>query len=336
MSPRRFIHVVDSTLRDGEQTPGICFPRAAKVRLALELARAGVPELEAGIPAMGAAARDDIRAILDLGLRTRVTGWCRADLRDVDAAALCGLTAVHIAFPVSDRQLNALDKDLRWLRGSIQTVLPVARDLFGFVSVGAMDASRVSLDRLLSFAELVLPHQPDRLRLADTVGVWTPMAVQHCFASLGHAFPGLSLGFHGHRDLGMATANAFTAVEAGADSVDVTVNGLGDRAGNVPLAELVMALEQSARWKTYIQPESLHGLSDLVSELCDTPIPPDMPVVGRRVFEHEAGIHVRGLLRDRLSFQPYLPEQLGRAPEVFVAGPHNGRSAKEHLTGVML
>lgn len=337
MSPRRVIHVVDSTLRDGEQTPGICFPRAAKQRLALELARIGVPEIEAGIPAMGPAACDDIRAILDLGLHTRITGWCRADLRDVDAASACGLRAVHIAFPVSDRQLNALDKDLRWLRKTIAAVLPVARDLFDFVSVGAMDASRVSLDRLLSFAEAVSPHRPDRLRLADTVGVWTPLAVHHCFCSLGHAFPELSLGFHGHRDLGMATANAYTAIEAGADSVDVTVNGLGDRAGNVPLAEFVMALECSRRWTTRVHADGLRVLSEYVAELCEDILPADMPVVGRRVFEHEAGIHVRGLLRDRLSFQPYLPERVGRDPERFVAGPHNGASARMNCCdGVML
>lgn len=331
---RRIIHIVDSTLRDGEQTPGISFPRAAKVRLALELARIGVPELEAGIPAMGPAVCEDIRAILDLGLLPRVTGWCRADLRDLDAASACGLKAVHIAFPVSDRQLKALDKDLRWQRERIHAVLPVARDLFEYVSVGAMDASRVSLDRLLSFAESVMPHRPDRLRLADTVGVWTPLAVRDVFAALGHAFPGLSLGFHGHDDLGMATANAYTAVEAGADSIDVTINGLGDRAGNVPLAELVMALDCSTRWSSLIQTEGLTALSEYVAELCGTPLPPDIPVVGRRVFEHEAGIHVRGLLHDRLSFQPYLPERVGRGPECFIAGAHNGTTARLHMTPV--
>lgn len=328
---RRVIHLIDSTLRDGEQTPGICFARAAKVRLALELARLGVPEIEAGIPAMGPAACDDIRAVLGLGLPARVSGWCRADLRDVDAASACGLRAVHLAFPVSDRQLQAFDKDLRWLRTCIDRVLPVARDLFEFVSVGAMDASRVSLDRLLSFAEAVSLHRPDRLRLADTVGVWTPLAVHHTFSALGHAFPGLPLGFHGHNDLGMATANAYTAVEAGADSVDVTVNGLGDRAGNVPLAAFVMALEQSRRWTARVHAEGLQELSAYVAELCETPLPPDMPVVGSRVFEHEAGIHVRGLLRDRLSFQPYLPERVGRAPESFIAGPHSGSTARTHL-----
>jgi homocitrate synthase NifV len=326
MSPRRTIHVVDSTLRDGEQTPGIAFPRAAKVRLVLELARIGVPEIEAGIPAMGPSACADIRAILDLGLHSRITGWCRADLRDIDAAAATGLRAVHIAFPVSDRQLEAFDKDLCWLRESIDTVLPVARDLFDFVSVGAMDASRVSLERLLSFAGAVEPHRPDRLRLADTVGIWTPMKVHHAFSSLGHAYPSLSLGFHGHNDLGMASANAYTAVEAGADSVDVTVNGLGDRAGNVSLAAFVMAMETSRRWSTSVQPEGLHGISDYVAELCGEALPADMPVVGHRVFDHEAGIHVRGLLRDRLSFQPYLPEHVGRAPERFIAGPHSGSS----------
>ena len=331
----RVIHIVDSTLRDGEQTPGICFPRAAKVRLALELVRMGVTEIEAGIPAMGPAACEDIRAVLDLGLPARVTGWCRADLRDVDAASACGLKSVHIAFPLSDRQLRAFDKDLRWLRTCIRTVLPVARDLFEFVSVGAMDASRVSFDRLLSFAEAVRPHRPDRLRLADTVGVWTPMAVREAFACLGHAFPELSLGFHGHNDLGMATANAYSAVEAGADSVDVTVNGLGDRAGNVPLAAFVMALEHSRRWTSRVHPDGLQDLSEYVAELCGTPLPPDMPVVGGRVFDHEAGIHVRGLLRDRLSFQPYLPEQIGRETERFVAGPHNGNSARNHMTATV-
>jgi homocitrate synthase NifV len=166
------------------------------------------------------------------------------------------------------------------------------------------------------------------LRLADTVGVWTPFEVDRLFRDLLRCHPALSLGFHGHNDLGMATANALAAARAGAEWVDVTVNGLGDRAGNVPLAELAVAVETCLKRPTGIHLDQLAPLSALVATACGEALPMDKPVVGERVFRHEAGIHVHGLLRDRLSYQPFLPESVGRTREHLESGPHSGRTAR--------
>jgi homocitrate synthase NifV len=326
-SPMNTIHLIDSTLRDGEQTPGVRFSLKAKREIARALDAAGISEIEAGIPAMGGEFLEEIESLLRLRLNAEISVWCRARVQDLNRAASIGVKRVHLALPSSDRLLRTQHKDLAWLTRRALHLTAIAKRRFTYVSVGFMDASRTPDDRLVFLAGLAQEGGADRVRLADTVGVWDPFAVDRVFRQLRYHLPELSLGFHGHNDLGMATANALAAVRAGAEWVDVTVNGLGDRAGNVPLAEAILALETRLGRKTGVHTETLSPLSTMVAEHCGQPVPEDKPVVGSRVFRHEAGIHVHGLLQDRLSFQPFLPERVGRETETFVIGPHSGRAA---------
>ncbi len=325
------IHLIDSTLRDGEQTPGVCFSRKQKLEIARELDQLGISEIEAGTPVMGEMIQGDIRELLALNLRADISVWCRARNEDLHAAGKCGVNKIHIALPASDRLLTSMGYDLNWLLKQATKIFRSAGNSFPYVSCGLMDASRCSPERLHTLTELALEAGARRIRLADTVGIWNPMQVTEIFSNFRCKHPGLSLGFHGHNDLGMATANAFSAIQAGADSVDVTVNGLGDRAGNVALAELVMALELSANRATGMNTEYLVSLSRKVASASRKKTAPDKPVVGKSIFSHEAGIHVKALLKDRLSFQPYLPEQVGQKPEKIVVGSHTSPSMIRHL-----
>jgi len=325
------LHFIDSTLRDGEQTPGVRFSLTEKLEIAHALDQAGIPEIEAGIPAMGGTMLEEVRQVVAAPLNAEVSVWCRARLKDLEQAERCGARRVHIALPASDRLLAAMGKDLNWLLRRATSLPAIAKRRFEYVSVGLMDASRCSAERLHSLTGRVYRTGADRLRLADTVGVWNPFEVDRLFRDLCCRHPGMPFGFHGHNDLGMATANALSAVRAGAAWVDVTVNGLGDRAGNVPLAELALAVEHSLKRSSGIHLDQLNALSERVARACGQPLPADKPVVGTRVFRHEAGIHVHGLLRDRLSFQPFLPESVGRGQETLELGPHSGRTARQNL-----
>ena len=200
-------HLIDSTLRDGEQAPGVVFSRSEKLRIASALAAAGVPELEAGTPAIDEEERGDLRAIVGLRLACRVTAWCRATAGDLAHAANCGVDSVHISFPVSPILWGAFGKDERWLWSSLPEIVGNARARFRYVSVGAQDASRAGARMLDAFVLAAIDAGAWRVRVADTVGVWNPRQTWGCFRRLRKAAGNrISLEFHGHNDLGMATA----------------------------------------------------------------------------------------------------------------------------------
>ncbi|WFB34551.1 hypothetical protein P3T73_10295 [Kiritimatiellota bacterium B12222] len=324
-------HFIDSTLRDGEQTPGVCFSRKQKLDIAQRLDEIGISEIEAGTPIMGETVQKDIQSIMALHLHANISVWCRARIEDLHAAEKCGVKNVHIALPASDRLLSSMGVDFTWLCEQATNVFTHAASRFSYVSCGLMDASRCSLDRLKVLIQYAERSAVKRIRLADTVGIWNPAQVREVFLDIRKTHPLMPLGFHGHNDLGMATANALTAIQSGATYVDVTVNGLGDRAGNVPLAELVMALELSEKMNTGIRTAFLASLSHQVSAASKVGISPDKPVVGERIFSHESGIHVKALLKDRTSFQPYLPECVGQPSERIVIGSHSSPSMLRHL-----
>ncbi len=327
---RTAIHWVDTTLRDGEQAPGVVFTRESKREILRSLVAAGVQEVEVGAPAAGTEACADIRTLVDDAPACRLTAWCRATEHDIRTAVDCGVTAVHVALPASDRQLRAFGKGTEWLWERTESVVRFARSCgVEFLSVGAMDASRADREVLRNFVSICNLLGADRVRLADSVGVWTPTAVTEVFSDLRRRSTS-SLGFHGHNDLGLATANAMAAFSAGASSIDTTVNGLGERAGNVAFAEVVMAFEAGQNQRTGIRLHALKSLSELVADAAGRPVPPDKPVIGSAAFSHTSGIHVRGQLEDRLSFQPFRPEVVGHERERLVLGIHSGRAAVRH------
>ncbi len=361
MNKRREVWIIDSTLRDGEQAPGVVFSSDERIAIACGLAELGVPELECGTPAMGDAECADIQSLVELGLPCRLTGWCRAREEDLEKAYQCGLNSIHIAFPTSAIQLRSIGKTPEWVSETLPELLHKAQNMFARVSVGAQDASRAELQFLCDFVTLAQEHGAHRVRIADTLGFWNPLQTRDCFKTLrlsrgldrkrrrclpgsnrasspgGHyegftnIGSGLDLEFHGHNDLGMATANTITAIQAGADCVSVTVNGLGERAGNAALEQVVMALRCSFPRESGIDSRGLAALCDLVAEASRRSIPEDKPVVGRAAFAHESGIHCAGILHNRNTYEPYPATAVGRAPEEFVLGKHSGCASIIHV-----
>lgn len=324
---RRKAWIIDTTLRDGEQAPGVAFSRRDKLAIARSLDQAGVDELEIGTPAMGREVREDIRRIRALGLGCGLSVWCRAREGDLADAARCGVGAVHLSVPVSAIHLTALKKDEAWAFGRLHDLVAMARRYFDRVTVGAQDATRAQPGFMLRFAAAVKAAGAVRLRLADTVGIGRPAGIARWIRKVSAAAPDLEIEFHGHNDLGMATANALSALEAGVGAVSVTVNGLGERAGNTPLEQIAMVLHLHPALRTGLETACLLTICRLVARASGRPIAAAQPVVGDQVFTHESGIHCHAMFRDETAYEPFAPQIAGHAGRRYVLGSHSGTAA---------
>ncbi len=320
-SPKVVIN--DSTLRDGEQAPGVAFTLDEKLAIALALESAGVEEIESGTPAMGRREIEEIAAIGYALKKAEPIAWCRMTRADVDAAMKTGLKRVNLSIPLSDIQMRAkLKADRTEALRRIGDVIPYAIDCGLRVAMGGEDSSRADMDFLLTAVEAAARAGAHRYRFADTLGNMEPFSVYEVFAMLRKA-SSLELEFHGHDDLGLATANTLAAIRGGASHASVCVLGLGERAGNAALEEVAAALNRFTCAGTNIDLSQLPQLAELVAAAARRPIPAGKAIVGASAFTHESGIHVDGLLKDPSTYEALSPRVFGRARQI-VLGKHSG------------
>ncbi|MFB6169952.1 MAG: (R)-citramalate synthase [Haloarculaceae archaeon] len=316
------VQFFDTTLRDGEQAPGVSLTPAEKADIARGLDRVGVDVIEAGSACTGPGERETIRRVTSLDLDATVTSFARGVRTDVDLALDCDVEGVNIVVPASDRHIET---KVGTTRDSVVAdtvdLVEYAADHGLRVEVLGEDGSRSDLDFLERLMGAVLDAGADRVTYCDTVGHATPDRTVEAISRLADLGP---VATHTHDDLGLAVTNALASVAAGADMVHATVNGIGERAGNVALEEVAIALDHGYGVET-LDLEGVHDLAQTVASATGTPLAPNKAVVGENAFTHESGIHTDGMLKDDAMYEPYEPEKVGRTRRL-VLGKHAGRA----------
>jgi isopropylmalate/homocitrate/citramalate synthase len=321
------IVVWDETLRDGEQTPGVRFTPAEKLRVAELLSEIGVGVIDAGIPVVSEDEARAVKTIAHAGLRAKILASARTVAGDVEAVIASGVS--HIAIFVAASRVHLKfklkmgpDEVVAATRKSVRRAKEAGLHV-SFVTEDTVRAPFEFVERLYGAAK---EEGAERLVVADTVGVMTPLTFRWYLTEFIQRVRPADLSVHCHNDFGLATANTLSALEVGARTPHVCVNGLGERAGNASLEEVVVALETLYNYRTGIRTERLYELSRLVEELSGIPVAPNRALVGYNAFSHEAGIHTHGVLAHTLTYEPLQPSTVGRRRQM-ILGKHTGKAA---------
>ncbi|RZN14533.1 MAG: 2-isopropylmalate synthase [Methanosarcinales archaeon] len=316
---------MDTTLRDGEQTPGVSLVAEEKLLIAQKLDDIGVNIIEAGSAITSKVEQEAIKRVARAGLNAEICSYCRIRKEDIELAAGCDVDSIHLVVPVSDLHIERKLKKTRdmVLSESVEMV-EFAKQHGLIVELSGEDASRADINYLTTLYKAGLDAGADRLCFCDTVGVLLPERTYEVFT--GFSKLKLPVSIHCHNDFGLATSNTIAALRAGAPEAHVTVNGLGERAGNTPLEELVVVLESLYNYKTKIECSKLYSISRIVSRLTNINVSNNKAIVGDSAFTHESGIHVHGLMADSSTYEPIMPEMVGRKRRI-VFGKHTGRAS---------
>lgn len=322
----RELKFVDTTLRDGEQTAGVVFANSEKIMIAEMLSDLGINQLEVGIPTMGGDEKDAIKQIVKKNLKSSIMAWNRAVVSDIEQSIDCGVDAVAISISVSDIHIqNKLKTSRELVIENMVKATEFAKKNGLYVSVNGEDASRADEDFLIEFIEAAKQAGADRFRFCDTVGVMDPFTIRNKIERIYNKTK-FDIEMHTHNDFGMATANAIGGVLGGANYVGVTVNGLGERAGNAALEEVLMSLIHVLKCHSNIDTRRFKELSEYVSRASGRELPAWKAIVGSNMFRHESGIHADGALKDPKNYEAFDPSEVGLERQI-VIGKHSGRAA---------
>lgn len=320
------ILLADTTLRDGEQAPGVFFSPRQKVQIVKLLAQCGIKEIEAGTPSSCKTEMEAFHKILSLGLKVRIVAWGRMTNEDLQAVKSSRVSTVNLSIPLSDIQISTkLRTSRKQVLEKIKEYVGKAREMGLEVALGGEDSSRAEEDFLVEAIEVAKQEGAFRFRYADTVGILDPLRTYQTLSRLKKwtSFP---LEFHGHDDFGMATANSIAAWRAGVASISATLCGLGERAGNGALEEIAFFLALRENVDVGIDLKGLFSLCLLTSRLSKRKIPPWKSIIGEEIFLHESGIHVDGILKNPRNYEPFNPSIIGRKHR-FTLGKHSGRKS---------
>ena len=320
------IYIFDTTLRDGEQTPGVALTVDEKIQIAQKLNNLGVDKIEVGFPAASKGEVESAKKIKAMDLDSTLVGLSRSLKDDVDAVLDADLEYIHTFIGTSP--LHREDKLKMSKEEIIETAVngvEYAKDHGLTVEFSAEDATRTERDFLFDVFNEVVDAGADFLDVPDTVGILTPIVTHELITDIKSNFA-TPISVHFHNDFGLATANSLTAIECGANQAHVTINGLGERTGNCSLEEFVMALKVAYGIDLGLDTTRLYSLSNLVGRLTGVKMPVNKPIVGDNAFAHESGIHVHGILNNSSTYEPISPEMVGHSRRI-VLGKHTGANA---------
>ena len=320
---QRIIKIYDTTLRDGEQTPGATLTPEEKVIIAKQLDKLGVDTIEAGFPITSKGEVEGIKLVVDEKLGTEVCGLARVEKNDIDVVLDCGLKAVHLFIATSDIHLqHKLKISKEDALKKIAWAVDYGKKNGLTIEFSAEDATRTDTTYLLKAFRTAVQAGADRVDIPDTVGIMTPTLIQNLVHKVKGAV-NVPISVHCHDDFGLSVANSIAGIEAGAECAHVCINGLGERAGNAPLEEFTMALHCLNDLKTNINTQLIYETSKLVSRLMGIMVQPNKAIVGDNAFGHESGIHTHGVLSNPITYEPLEPELVGRKRWI-QAGKHAG------------